>query len=179
MQEDPGRAAWIGTIVAYIVHRRFSSNEDMMAWWHGGGAGVRQQFAPLLDKWRAYKPDDTGEIPLWTVETEYNVANHELYSPHKVMTAAGEAYQAIQDLGTAVLPLMVDEFKQGDLEFVDMAYAITGNAPPLPNEIPPTDQGKAKSFLAWWEQNKADWTIPWWVGEATVTRQMTEAERRR
>lgn len=132
---------------------------ELLAWWHEGEPGVRRRFDDLRQQWHLRKGG--VETELWRVATLYHDPDHCLFTRRREMTDAGRAYQAIEDLGIAILPLLVEQFRQGDYEFVDMAYALTDNQPPLPREIPLTAERKATAFLAWWEENKQDWLIPW------------------
>ncbi len=74
-------------------------------------------------------------------------------------------YQAIEDLGIAVLPCIVEMLKEGKHDFIDMAVKLTDNKPPVrgepPSTLPVAEELKAERFLRWWEQNKQDWLIPW------------------
>jgi hypothetical protein len=165
--QDPKNEGWMYAAVARIAHCHFDSVEHAVAWWRNGSRETSTKSAELIARWDGLAAGD--EVVLWTLETVYLNGYNEVTSRRRNVTPAGQVYQALENMGIAILPHLAEEFKQGKYAFVDMAYALTDNAPPMPQEIPVSVEGKAKGFLAWWEQNKAQWTIPWPTPEAPVT----------
>jgi hypothetical protein len=130
-------------------------------WWHDGAGPINRAFEESKAKWLKAATGGTGEVPLWTIETDYDSQLHILRPVEKVMTPAGEAYQWVQDQGIAVLPLLAEQFRLGAYDFLPIAFVITGGRPALPADKPLWPKEKAAAFLSWWDANKDKWTIPW------------------
>ncbi len=77
------------------------------------------------------------------------------------MTPAGKLYMKIQAVGIGVLPSLVAQMQAGHYEFADMAYNLVNHKAPETDALFPNDSDRAKALIAWWEQNKQDWLIPW------------------
>jgi hypothetical protein len=102
----------------------------------------------LLRWWR--------ENPKWTEERFAR-----LYQEWKALTAEGKReeaearYQAIKDLGIAALPYMMEKVKAGETALMPAIAYLTDGAVPADSD--------SEACLAWWEENRERWTIPFEV----------------
>jgi len=122
--------------------RQGQTGDIWFNWWRAGEAGARRDFDTRLAAWHQVK-GNAKTVSLWTQETVYLTDYNYLSTPRRQMTPAGDAYQALQDLGLAILPFLAEQFQQGNYEFVDMAYALTDNKPPPPSEVALSAKGRA------------------------------------
>ncbi len=127
-------------------------------WWNEGAKGVDERYAGLKARWATLSTAE--RTTLWTTEAFYTREDQSLHEQRTRITEAGRVYAAVQGVGIAVLPSLVGDLQKGHFEFLDIALALTGRPAHLPGiELPATR--RAQAFLAWWEQNKQDWLIPW------------------
>lgn len=68
-----------------------------------------------------------------------------------------EIIKKTRDLGIAVLPHLVEDFKKGDLDFVPVFIELTDGKVRTENLSP---EEAAKKCIEWWEANSSEWTIP-------------------
>jgi len=163
----------LATGVSRITRRCFHSSEYpegsalgdvhtiarmLLAWWRGGREATHIRFNELWEKWRTIKAP--GRTLLWTAKVYLYDDRGELSTPQAGMefTAAGEIYSAIECLGIAALPLIVQTLNEGHPDLLPIALKLTDGAGGLgdPSRLPPIED-----FLRWWEANKEDWLIPW------------------
>jgi len=173
MQKMEAGDWWLARGVYVIAKRRFHRSEysnpadygdartksDMLlAWWHRGEEGTQRRFDELYAKWREFKSPQ--RTLLWTAEVYLSDDDGQLSSPRVGMefTQAGEVYDAIECLGIAALPHIVETLKQGHTDLLATALDLTDGAGGLGE---PTAPPKIEDFLQWWEANKHRYAIPW------------------
>ncbi len=150
------RAAFAGP-AGWADHRQEAAL--WVQWLNGGPDAIASAFEQALGQWREAAVGDF--VPLWTTETDYDRQMHDTCTMGRKLTPAGEAYQTILDHGVAVLPLLAERFRQGDYDFLPIAMSIAGGQPSTPSGKALPAKQRAEAFLAWWDQNKQDWLIPW------------------
>ena len=151
---------FLNIAVGRIAKRKFAQKQDLLEWWRGGEEATAQEYDTLSQKWRALKGEKY--TLLWTTETTYYAPADEVYTRRRDMTEAGEVYQAIEDFGLAVLPHIVADLRAGKYDFLQTAIQLTDRRAPVTLEaLPVLAEVRAERFLAWWDQNKEQWTIPW------------------
>jgi hypothetical protein len=159
-QQKAQRAVWLSIAVARIAKKQFYLATDALQWWATGREVTADQFHVLRQEWERVRSDK--ETVLWTAETIYYAPAAEVYTKRRKMTEAGEVYQAVEDLGLAVLPHIVAELRAGKHDFLDMAIELTDRQARVRLEsLPVLPEVRAERFLNWWEASKQDWLIPW------------------
>ena len=98
-------------------------------WWQNGPEAARRVFDNSRAEWLRTATGDL--VPLWTIETDYDTQMHMTCLMAKVLTPAGQAYQAVESQGIGILPLLVDQIRAGDYGFLPIAFSITGGQPNL------------------------------------------------
>ena len=126
-------------------------------WWREGPKAVDDRYRALKGRWDMLRVENT---PLWTSHTWYSGEDQAVHEQRDNVTEAGKEYMAVQDLGIAALPLLATDLREGRLEFLDIAVALAGGGSELSGSSLPATT-RAKAFLAWWDQHKQDWLIPW------------------
>ncbi len=161
-QEQGAKADFCQLAIGAIMRYRGSwARAGLADWWGNGRQRAAHGYAALLAKWEgALKSREGREVVLWTKQAVYRADLDGVYTHEVAFTPAGEAYKGMEKLGIAVLPYLVDRMRAGHYEFLDIADGLTDSQAQLPDAGSPP-KVRAQAFLAWWEQNKQDWIIPW------------------
>jgi len=115
---------------------------------------AEEQFPRLNREW--LKEKGQQETPeLWrdiaTLDAEFKVLQ-----TRRELTPAGKAYSQIEGLGIFVLPSLMRELEKGNYDFLPIIGSLTdGKAPVRRGKA----QQSARACIAWWAENKDQWTI--------------------
>jgi len=124
-------------------------------WWNAEPRRSQQRFSELAERWRQLRAE--GQVLLCSQETLFDV-EEQWPKNARDATELGNTYRSLGALGIAVLPPVMDLTREGDHEFLWLIRELTGGKALITGD---TIEAKAESSLAWWDQNKEQWTIPW------------------
>jgi len=112
------------------------------------------KFPILKGKWSETKRE-AETLALWhditALDPEFRILRTE-----RQLTPLGEVYTEIQNLGVFVLPLLMEEVKKGEYDFLPIIGSLTNGAAPLDGCRPVDDAANA---LKWWGKHSAEWTV--------------------
>lgn len=119
-----------------------------------GHEEAKTEFAALRKAWAETKA--RADTPtLWrdvtTLDPEFRVLRTK-----RTLTPLGEVYTKIQGLGVFVLPLLVEELRNGEYDFLPIIVHLTDGAARLHGGWP---KDMAKSCLAWWAEHRSAWIV--------------------
>jgi len=153
-------AEWLWRVAEFPDIQSTGGPPDAVAiwlrWWGEGPEFAAQSFRDLRARWP--ETATPGRRLLWATETYLDTIHGQLHTQQRQLTPAGEVYDAIQCLGIAVLPHIVETLREGEADFLPIALELTDGAGGLGD---PTRPPEVAAFLEWWEANKQDWLIPW------------------
>jgi hypothetical protein len=154
--------------VAIVIMRvkepvvKWTGDMEQLAQWvrQFGGNGYRVAkgaFPELRNRWETTKAKK-GSSELWQ---EVAVWNDEIgaLEVRRKLTPLGEIYRSIEAYGLFVLPLLMEEVKNGNWDFVPIIQAMigSGEAVGLPGRAPA--RLYADACLQWWKESQAEWTV--------------------
>jgi hypothetical protein len=135
--QDPN-FTWAGSAWGYIARVSTSpsvsrwAKEPITAWWQGGKRQAIERFDLLNNERKKLKARG--------LSTEEAVVR-----------------KSIRALGIAALPLIVDQLRAGDADLIETIQQITEGASKI---VGVTTEERIASCLAWWQDNKEKWLIP-------------------
>lgn len=120
-----------------------------------GAQDAASDFRQLVERWERERlyPELVGQ-ELWIdiVELDHE---HMVYRTRRVHTVQGQIWSDIQDLGIFVLPCLVEQFEQGNYDFLLIFGELTNDEAPVK-----TGKPRGAACVKWWQENKADWQFP-------------------
>jgi hypothetical protein len=127
-------------------------------WWDVGYAGTAERFEQYYGRWKKAK---SGARVLQYYEFVYDDSTKTIQTPGLRYTEAGEVLRALEGLGIAALPFMMEKIKEGDYDMLPAIAELTEDKalkahPPAGQPV----EERARGCLEWWEKNKEQWTIP-------------------
>jgi len=120
-----------------------------------GYEDARAAFPRLRNEWARTK-ERSQTMALWqdvtVLDTEWMCLRTK-----RELTALGEVYVEIQNLGVFVLPLLMEGLKHGEYDFLPMIGHLTNRQAPAGAGKP---EESAELCLKWWAKNSARWKVP-------------------
>jgi len=141
-----------------------AQRDEIMGWWERGPGGVREEFERLKVEWTERVPEGADRVWLYRVETSLVVGYGHLSSTQPIPTDAGRTYLAVEALGIAVLPILLEEVEAGNVEWLPLILRLTDGAPPVNSML--SAEMRVAQVREWWDANKQEWLIPWPEDEA-------------
>jgi hypothetical protein len=142
---DPSTYPWAG--------------ESLDTWWKKGPSRFEERFGQLAAQWRTWRA--TGETTLSRRTTSFDPVWPQV-RVSETRTKLGVCYYSLKALGITTLPLIMKLLRAGDYDFLWLARAETdGESGVVDLRKKDPYKSAAEETLAWWETNKAHWTIPW------------------
>jgi len=123
-------------------------------WWDTQASKTPQRFDKLYAEWKALKSNPAPTL-LATTKYLYDDAQKRMVEVHQ-RTRAGKALDSIKMLGIAALPCMMERIGDGDYDMLPLVEELTDGATRAPGRA----SERARFCLAWWEENKQNWIIP-------------------
>jgi hypothetical protein len=136
--------------------QRLREGWSLEQWWERGGPD-EAYLAALYAKWKAAK---RGEKPvLWTEQVTFLDHDKKIGRPRE-WTPAGRAWEALRDVGLPIIPFANERFREDDYDLYEIVRELTDNKAPEGPVTGPPGRRWRQEYLAWWEQHKDEWTIP-------------------
>ena len=116
---------------------------------------AEEKLPILMGKWSEAKRE-TDVPALWhditSLDPEFKVLRTQ-----RQLTPLGEVYTEIQNLGIFVLPLLMEEVKKGEYDFLPIVGFLTNGAAPLDGYG--RVDGAVNACLKWWEEHRSEWIV--------------------
>jgi len=113
-----------------------------------------RRFPDLMRKWQEEQTGAKGQV-LWQDVTSLD-PEFKVLRTKRERSQLGRIYGQVRELGIFVLPVLMDEFRKGQYEFVSIVPELTdGNARLRGGRA----EDMARAHLAWWEEHRTEWLI--------------------
>ena len=144
LRVDPGRAAQLGSAFREWLDSKV----------HRGYEKAEKRFAELRREWQQRRPG-TGKAILWNDVCRLH-PDFKVLSTERHLTKLGEVYTKIQGLGIFVLPVLIEELKKGNYDFLPIIGHLTNGRADFGGGLA---ENMAKTCIAWWEQHSSEWIV--------------------